>query len=282
MTRWLGLLPVALIASAAQATFHPIQDRPYRYDSVETRSADGVERRFQSKRTVVFHQTDRGFTAIVTLVMVDHQNAADVAQMFATATESLLDRPLRFALGPDGSIEGVEDADAAIAQIAMAIERMAIGTRRPGMSTALAAPLRAMPPERKVAMLTSIVSPLLAGHLTDRLPGKVAVTLPSRPPLAPGMALSGTETVRHAANGQVTIETEATGNVDASSLADSPGKFAAGPVAAPSVTTHSTRRFDSTSGLLVESTEASDVIASDGRSLHRTRTATVITVTPPA
>ena len=281
MIRWLGLLPVALLANAAQAAFQPIQDRPYRYESVETRTVDGVERRFQSTRTVVFHQTERGFSAIVTLVMVDQQNAAGVARMFATATASLLNRPLHFTLGPDGSIEGVEDADATIAHIAAAIERMAMGTRRPGMSSALAAPLRAMPPERKVAMLTSILSPLLAGPLTDRMPGKVAVTLPSRPPLAPGMALSGTETVRRAANGEVTIETEAAGRVDATPRANNPGQFAAGPVAAPSVTTHATRTFDSTSGLLVASTEANDVIASDGRAFHRTRTATVITVTPP-
>lgn len=252
MISGLGLLSAVLLASTAQAAFHPVQERPYTYTSVETRIVDGVARRFQSTRTVVFHRTDHGFTAVVTLVKVDPQNAEGVARMFAAATESLLNRPLRFALGPDGSIEGVEDADAIIAQIAAGIERMAAGSRRPGMSSALAAPLRAMPPERKVAMLASIVSPLLAGPLIDRPPGRVAVTLPSRPPLVPGMALTGTETVRHGANGQITIETDASGAVDAAPLADSPGKFAAGPVAAPTVATHSTRTFDAASGLLVE------------------------------
>lgn len=279
--RWLGMLPLSLLASAAHAAFHPIQDRPYRYESAETRTVDGIERRFHSTRTVVFHQTDHGFTATVTLESSGPQNTADVARMFTTATDALLNHPLRFTLGVDGSIEGVEDADAAVAQIATAIEQMAIGIHRPGVSTALAAPLRAMPPERKVAMLASIVSPLLAGRLTDHAPGQVAVTLPSRPPLAPAMALSGTETVRRAANGQITIETEAGGSVDPTPLANAPGQIAARAVSAPSVTTRSTRTFDTASGLLVESNDVSDVTVSDGHTVHRTRIATAITVIPP-
>lgn len=274
-------VPIALCASAAAASFHPVEDRPYRYDTVETRTADGATRRFHASRTIVFHRAADGYDAIVTLQAIDQQADGDVGRMFVAATGALLHHPLRYRLDAAGMITGVDGADAVVALVADAIERMtATGSTRAGHSKALASPLRTAPLERKVAMLRSVLLPVIAGAAADRTPGQANVRLPSRPPLPPGTDLSGTETVSRGASGVVTIDVVAHGGIDATAPPDAPGARIATPAHALDARVHTVRNIDAAAGLVLDSRETSEATLSDGDTLHTVRIETVITLTP--
>lgn len=277
--RWpaLYLLPTFALATSASAALRPITERPYHYTTVETRSTNGVTRRFETRRTVVFRRNADGFSAIVTLDAVDQRADDDVARMFSAATMALLHQPVRLQLDHHGAVVAVDDADALVARIGDAIERMAASAGpRAGASSALGGPLRALPIDRKIAMLASILTPLLAGPLADRLPGSAPITLASRPPLPRGTNLTGTETTTRSADGLITVETIATGSVAAtSSLAPS-----AAPAARATVTI--ARTLDSATGLIVHSREATDATLGDGTTTQRLQTITTITVATPS
>ncbi|WP_353204142.1 hypothetical protein [Sphingomonas sp.] len=269
-------LSVLLWSGAAAAEFRPVADRPYRYDTVETRTADGVTR-FQASRTIVFHKTDAGFDVTVTLDTIDERAGDDVGAMFRAATGALLHRPIRYRLDASGAIVDVADADAAIALIADAIERISARRARSGDARVLASPLRALPPERKAAMLRSVLTPVLAGAAADRAPGQRAITLPSRPPLAPGTALEGIETTR-SAGGIVAIEVRAAGGVDTRAAADTHGHDVAIPAQRPTATITSIRHIDAATGLLRDAHDIAETRLSDGATAHTTQIETILTL----
>ncbi len=271
-------LAVLLWSSAAAAEFRPVEDRAYRYHTAETRTADGVIRRFHASRSVVFHRTDAGYDVTVTLDAVDEQAGGDVGRMFLAATGALLHRPLRYRLDANGAIVGVEDADAAIARIADAIEAISAHPERSGDARVLASPLRTLPPERKAAMLRSIVAPLIAGAAAERAPGQRAITVPSRPPLPSGTALIGTETLSRNVNGIITIDIHASGGVDTSPPPETHGRELAVPTAAPGATIHTIRNIDSASGLLIDSRDVAETHVRDSDTDHATRIETTVTL----
>ena len=278
MRRILAALPVAFWSGAALASFHPVEDRRYRYDTVETRTADGVVRRFHASRSVVFHRTADGYDASVTLDAVDQQAGGDVGRMFLAATGALLHRTLQYRLDINGTVLEVVDADATIALIASAIERMDADRKRSGDAQVLASPLRTMPPERKAAMLRSILTPLIAGASAERPPGQRKIALPSRPPLAPGTALAGVETVSRNPAGIVTIDLRADGGIDTAAPADAHGRDIAAPLQAPAATIHTVRNVDPVTGLIRDSRDTSETRVGDGETLHRTQIDTVVTL----
>ena len=286
--RWSAALPVALWSGAAwsgvaAASFHPIEDRPYRYETIETRTADGAVRRFHASRTVIFHRTETGYDVSVTLDAVDEQAGSDVGQMFLAATGALLHRTLHYRLGRDGTLLDVADADISIALIADAIERMGIANRaRSGDSRAMASPLRALPPERKRAMLQSILAPLLAGAGAARDNGQRPITLPSRPPLPPGTALVGTETVSRGADAMVTVAVDARGAADVGTPDGMPGATMGRSASTPNATIHTVRVIDPASGLLRDSREVAETLLNDGQTVHINRIETVVTLRPQA
>lgn len=274
---WL-VLAALLWSSAATAAFRPVTDRPYRYETVETRTADGVTRRFHASRTVVFRRTDAGYDVTVTLDAVDEQAGGDVGTMFRAATGALLNRPLRYHLDTNGAIVHVEDADAAIALIAGAIERVSAQRERRGDARVLASPLRTLPPERKAAMLRSILTPLIAGPAADRTPGQRPVTLPSRPPLAPGTALFGVETLSRDASGIVTIKVQASGGVDTAPPPETHGSDLAAPVATPSATIRTIRNVNPATGLVIDSREMAETRALHADAARTARVETTVTL----
>ena len=277
-------LPVALLSGAvwsgaAAASFHPVEDRPYRYDTVETRTADGVVRRFHASRTVVFHRTATGYDVSVTLDSVDEQAGGDVGKMFLTATGALLHRALSYRLDSDGTLLDIADADTAIALIADAIERMGTGDHaRSGDSKAMASPLRTLPPERKRTMLRSVLAPLLAGAGAARDVGQRPVTLPSRPPLPFGTALVGTETVSRGADGFVTVAVDAHGAADVGTPEGTPGATMGRPASMPTATIRTVRVIDPASGLLRDSRDIAETRLSSGTDVRTTRIETIVTL----
>ena len=271
-------LSVLLWSNAAAAEFRPIEDRPYRYDTVETRISDGMVRHFRAARTIVFHRTETGYDAIVTLDAVDEETGDEVGRMFMAATGALLHQPLRYRLDIGGGIVGIDDPEAAIALIADAIERMSAQRERSGDARVLASPLRSMPLERKSAMLRSILAPVIAGPAADRTPGERPITVPSRPPLPRSTSLTGTETISRGTTGIVTIAVRAGGGIDATAPPETPGHALAAAAHAPTATIYTVRNIDSRTGLLLDARDIAETSVSDGETIHRTRIDTVITL----
>jgi len=214
----------------------------------------------------------------VTLDAVDEHAGGDVGRMFLAATGALLHRPLRYRLDAGGAVLGIADVDTSIAPIAKAIERMTAHRDRNGDARILASPLRTLPPERKAAMLRSILTPLIAGPSADRTPGQRPVTVPSRPPLAPGTALTGIETTSRSAAGIVTIDVRAGGRVDATASPEAPGHAIAMPARTLTATIHTIRNIDPASGLLLDARDTAETRLTDGETVHTTWIETVVTL----
>ena len=279
--RTLVALPLVVWSTSAAASFHPVVDRPYRYETVETRTADGVMRQFRASRTVVFQRTDMGYDVTITLDAVDQQAGGDVGRMFLAATGALLHRPLLYRLDAAGAVLDVVDADTAITRIADAIEQMAVVDRdRRNDSLAMASPLRTLPPERKRAMLMSIVTPLLAGPAAARPPGRRPISVSNRPPLVPGTALSGIESISLGSDGIVTVTIDAIGAVDATVSRNTPGAGMTNAAGTPTATIRTVRNLDPASGLVRDSRDMAETEARYGTAVYRTRIETVVTLRP--
>lgn len=250
-----------LWASACPAAFHPRENAPYRYDVTEKRTADGVSRWFRATRSVVFHRVPDGYEAIVTLQRTEHGAGVGVGAMFETAMAALRDRPIRYHIDAAGHVTSVADADALVALIADAIERGAANTReRTGTAPdarALSAPLRNATPERKTAMLLSMLQPLLFAETAAA--GTRPVTLPSRPPLPSGAVLTGTETVTRRGDIMI-IAISATGGPAGGVPQETPGARFMPATAPPALTVTTTHTVNCSTGLLIEAREASDTL----------------------
>lgn len=271
-------LAVLLWSSAAAAEFRPVEDRPYYYETVETRSADGVVRRFRAHRSVVFHRTDAGYAVTVTLDAVDEGAGDATGRMFRAATRALLGKPLQYRLDAKGTILGIDEADAAIALIADAIERMTPHRDRSGDAQILASPLRRLPPERRLAMLRSILAPVIAGAAVDQPPGTRTVRVPSRPPLPPGTALAGIETITRGPGEIVTVDIQADGAIDAAAPPETHGHDLAATAHTPTATIRSHRTLDPATGLVRELRDRTETRVIDGKTVHSSTIETVITV----
>lgn len=273
------LVPLALSASVASAAFHPVQDRPYRYETIETRTADGAARRFVAHRTVVFHRIPDGYEAVVTLDAIEQNAGGAVGEMFMAGSGALLHHPLRYRLDTNGAVLAVEDADAAVALIATAIERIAMtDAARAAHGKILASPLRALSAERKVAMVRTIISSVLAGAAADRAPGQYPITVPARPPLPSDRPLAGVETVSRGTTGMVTIAIRAEGDIDATLPVDLPGARIARPIAHPSTHYNWVRNIDAVTGLVRDSRETSEATVIEGNAAHLTQIETIVTL----
>lgn len=271
-------LSALLWSSAAAAEFHPVEDRTYRYETAETRSAEGIVRRFAAERSVVFHRTASGYDATVTLDAVEEASGDAAGRMFRAATGALLGKPLRYRLDSSGAVLAVEDPDRAIAVIANAIEQMTAHRERGGDAQILASPLRSLPAERKVAMLRSILSPVIAGSVADQPPGTRNVTIPSRPPLPPGTALSGVQTVTRGPGDVVTVNVQADGTIDSAPPPETHGYDVASAAHAPIATIRSHRVLDAATGLVREARDRTETRVIEGNAVHSSTIETTITV----
>ncbi|WP_404371741.1 hypothetical protein AB5I39_04565 [Sphingomonas sp. MMS24-J45] len=281
MIRAGAALVVLLWPSAAAAEFRPVEDRAYSYETVETRSADGVVRRFHAHRSVVFHRTDTGYAVTVTLDAVDEGAGDATGRMFRAATGALLGKPLRFRLDPNGTVLDIEDADAAIALIADAIERMTPHRDRSGDARILASPLRRLPSERKRAMLGSILAPVIAGAAADQPSGTRTIRVPSRPPLPPGTALAGIETVTRGPGKIVTVDIQADGAIDAAAPPETHGHDLAATAHTPTATIRSRRTLDAATGLVRELRDRTETRVTEGNTVHFSTIETTITLRLP-
>ncbi|MBA3878214.1 MAG: hypothetical protein C0500_00680 [Sphingobium sp.] len=235
----IGALPWLLAASEVHARFLPPEGQPLRQLLTEERIEPSGTQRYVSEREIVFTRTASGYRAEVMIVSESHA-AGDAGAMFGAGIAALKGRPIRFELDRNGAVVAIADEEALWTIFCDAIEGMvrgksALDAQRARNLQALVAPFRTMPPERRRALLGSMISALVAGPLADRQPGTRAITLPTRDPTGKVTTLAGSETVT-VSEGALTIDSIAEGDV--------------APTAHLAIARH--ERIDAARGLIIE------------------------------
>ena len=247
------LIPIVLVANADGARFAPPDGQAFRHVLIEERDDGTVKRRFEAERTIVFRATPTGYAADVTLVRVSQD--AGTGGMFAAGMAGLKGRTIRFQLDRAGNVVAIEGEAAIWEALCHGIESM-VGTdasRRERLRP-LATPLRALPEDRRRAMLASMITPLIAGPIAAE--GARAVTVEARGLDGTRIVLDGRETRHAAALGTIAIETSASGTL--------PGAEAGAVPARVSVATR--RVIDPATGLVLEARDTRDTWLGDAGS----------------
>lgn len=209
----------ALWNSAAEARFAPPVDKPIRQIVTEERRNGAQVQQFTIERRLTFRAMPAGYVLeLVTEQIGDRRQVATA--MFAAGMAGLVGRTLRYQMNADGIVTGIDDQAAIWAAICDSIDRMAQGapalrTRRKSSTRSMSATLRALPPARQRAMLTSIVASIIAGPLAEKEPGDDrTVSAPGQSPAGLAMLLAGRERVRQSpdALGQTIVETDMEGD----------------------------------------------------------------------
>ncbi len=135
-----------------------------RHTADETRDDGTRSRRFVIERDVVFATEPDGFAATVTLVRADAQAGATESRMFAAANARLLGLPIVFHLDTHGNVRSVEDVSGAWVAWTAGLSAAARLSGNPNGSGAKAvrAPLAQLPDDRKLAIIASMITGLIA------------------------------------------------------------------------------------------------------------------------
>lgn len=235
MTARYALAALLVVAIPAAATIAPVEERTYRLVTSTERDDGRAVHRFSMVRDIVFTREPAGFLARVTM-RAGSGDKDGASGLYARALSALAGETIRFHLGPDGRVIAIDDLDAAWERLAVAINAMA-PTPAAGSATArrMGDLLRALPTEKRQAMLASIIAPL-----SQPLPaiGSRTATFTAEGIDGHSVSLSGQQTVTRLPSGLVQV---------AQTAQDTPSS--------PAVSLKSDRTFDPRSGLLVDAVE---------------------------
>lgn len=205
-----------LALAAAPVRFNPPLDEPLAYVSREDRVIGGRTLHFESHRRITFTREGGGFVATIRFERAANDAGDDVAAMFQAAMASLVDRPIVLHLDATGAVTSVDGADATWTSLCDAIAALPGNDSQRARAARFAAALRDLPGAQRVAMLGSLVAPLVAGADATLTPGSSQpISLRARPPLPPGAALTGDQKVTRGADGRLTLHATAAGDAPA-------------------------------------------------------------------
>ena len=215
----------AVLLQAQAAVFAPPLGVPISIVTTRTQG-DGPSRlTVHVARTVRFARDGIGYRAEVVLTEADTGDRVDTAAMVQAGFAGLAGRPMTFRLDAAGRIVGIDDRQAiwdrfCAGIVAIVAARHGHGTpaERAALAEQMAAPLRALPPERQQAMLGSLVSALVATGGNEP-PGTRPIRVPGGSPFGGSVELTGTRSI--ASDGALTrVTTRAAADVP---QADGPG-----------------------------------------------------------
>lgn len=218
-------LLAAVLLQAQAAVFAPPLGVPIRIVTTRTQG-DGPSRfTVHVERIVRFARDGIGYRAEVVLTEADTGDRIDTAAMVQAGFASLAGHKMIFRLDASGRIVGIDDRQAiwdrfCAGIVAIVAARHGHGTpaERAALAEQMAAPLRALPPERQQAMLGSLVSALIATG-GNEAPGTRPIRMPGSSPFGGSVELTGTRSI--ASDGALTrVTTRAATDV---SQADGPG-----------------------------------------------------------
>ncbi|MFZ5747582.1 MAG: hypothetical protein ACOY45_07965 [Pseudomonadota bacterium] len=263
-------LAMALLQSAAATTFAPPLDQPLLL-TTERVETEGSERRsYRIQVRMRFARDGDGYRA--ELVVVEAGGAAGRMEsaMFETGLSGLAGRTIRFRLDRAGRVVAITDRAelwhdfcVGLARV-MAASKAADPDARARLEARFVAPLEALPPERQIALLASLLTPAFASEAGDQPAGSTrAVRLPGRSAYGGAAPLDGARTVSRGADIQRVV-TRAHGTVPA-------------PDGSPArIVLTIEERSDPATGLILQRRETRETQrAADGRRMAAVKTITL-------
>jgi hypothetical protein len=194
------MLLLAVVAQAA-AVFAP-PAAPLRVVTERAQDVAGTPWRFRVERTVRFARDGAGWRAEVRIVSATSEvPMANAAAMFEAGYAGLIGRALAFRMDAAGKVIEVEGLDAAWEAFCAGVVAAASGRAgydgkaRAANAEAMAAPLRALPAERKRAMLASLVAPLVAEEAGEAVGSFRPVRVPGGSPIGGSAMLEGMRSI---------------------------------------------------------------------------------------
>jgi hypothetical protein len=170
----------------------------------ERTQGDGPSRfTVRVERTVRFTRDGIGYRAEIVLVKADSGDRTDMAAMLQAGFTGLAGRPMTFRLDAAGKVVAIDDQQAIWDRFCnsvigiVAARHKGTPAERTALAERMAAPLRALPPERQQATLGSLVSALVATHVTDP-PGIRPIRIPGSSPYGGTVELTGVRTITSA------------------------------------------------------------------------------------
>lgn len=244
------MLLAAIVLQASAAGFAPPLDTPLQ---VISERRDG-ERLFRMERELRFRREGTGYRAEVILRSAAGETPDSSGALYESGYAALADIPITFHLDGAGALTAIDDLPALweryCARLAdvTAARRALAPAERTRLAARIAAPLRALPPEKQRAMLASLVSAVIVEEALA--PGSAPVELPGSSAYGSAAPLRGMRTVTPIAGGLLRATTDASSDI---------------------VTLEQVTEFDPRTGLIVSASKTLRLRTGDQEKLSSTR-----------
>ncbi|VXC74391.1 hypothetical protein [Sphingomonas sp. AX6] len=252
---------VVASAMVQGALFAPPLDREFAYVTEQVRSDPGGERRYRIERTLRFARDGDGLFADLTLDRIVGGNGEEGA-MFERALAGLKGRTVRYRLTPQGTLGSIDAIDGHWTALVDGMSIDATGTR----GAPVVASLRVAPRRQRVAMLWSMLDPLVIPAIAADGPYALRpVSLPGRSANGTAATLVGTERLERTGGRALRLTRIVRGSEP----------MRAGTERSPGTTIDREREtvaiLDSQSGLLSQSTDRTSVRIGDREQVSITK-----------
>jgi hypothetical protein len=262
----------ALLQVAAPASvFAPPIGAPLLVTTEHHSTIGETERRYKLERLVRFHRAPDGYRAEVRVLRPSTDASHAVGGMVEAGFAALAGRTLVFHLDAAGKVTGVEEMAVLWERLCEGIGAMVADSGSPdpaarkALTQRIAAPLRALPDERRRAMLSTLVTAVIVEEAPDPVGALTPVHLPGASPLGQKLVLEGVRTTTAVDGNEIQSVTRAS----------------SGPVeGGGQVDLERTRRSDPRSGLLSFSSDTTHTIAGSAADARKAVRTTVVRLVP--
>lgn len=182
------MISIAIVAIAQANVFAPPLGVPLR---VVNERVEG-EWRFRMERLVRFAREGSGYRAEVWMVAAKGEGPDRVGAMMEAGFGGLAGQVMVFHLDAAGKVTAIDDLDAVWARFCDGM--VALVKTKHASAEPLVAPIRSLPPERRISVLASLVTILVADEAAEP-EGTRPVRLPGSSPYGGRLMLTGTRSI---------------------------------------------------------------------------------------
>lgn len=217
------LAAAAIWVQAAQVSlFAPPTGVPLLVTTEHHSDIAGTERRYQLRRLIRFTRTGDGYRAEVRVLHPSTDADASVSGMVDAGFAALAGRTLVFHLDSAGTVNRIDDMAALWERLCEGIATM-VAARKPlepqarkALAQSIATPLRSLGDDRRLAMLSTLVSAIVASEAPEPGGALTPVRLPGVSPLGQKLTLEGMRATTALEGGEVQSVTRASNQGGAS------------------------------------------------------------------
>jgi hypothetical protein len=245
------LAALLLQASVAAPSFAPPTDTPLRI--VTERSETGAgERRYRFERLVRFSRQSTGYRAEAMLLASTSAAPPALGELVERGLTALAGRKIVLHLDATGAVTAIDDMAVLwdlvcgrVAEAAASRQSLPSAEAR-ALADRIAAPLRALPPERQRALLATLVTAAIATEPLDSPRATLPVRLSGVSPFGKPVTLEGTRRTDPIEGGLLRTTTRASATVTLTSQQGA-------PAATGSVELERVRTFDPRTAMIAAS-----------------------------